>query len=99
MQTEACTPQPPHDSPVLVTYSLQVAWYVHGFFESLIVDKFRSDFIIMLVHHVLSSVLLLGAYWGNAHRVAILVCVEQVRAYMMHRGPGVLEASPLCSCL
>jgi hypothetical protein len=55
----------------------QVAWYVHGFFESLIVDKGRSDFLVMLIHHVLSSMLLLGAFWVGAHRVAILVCVEQ----------------------
>jgi hypothetical protein len=68
------------EKPVVKAFMMaQVSWYMHGFIESLIVDKFRADFFLMLTHHVLASCLLTGAFWGNAHRVAVLVCVEQVR--------------------
>mmetsp|Transcript_6406 Transcript_6406/g.22906 ORF Transcript_6406/g.22906 Transcript_6406/m.22906 type:complete len:300 (-) Transcript_6406:128-1027(-) len=71
----------PHPAPekLMCKYFMmtQVSWYIHGFFESLIVDAGRSDFILMVIHHVLASVLLCGAFWGNAHRVAVTVCVEQ----------------------
>mmetsp|Transcript_2421 Transcript_2421/g.4888 ORF Transcript_2421/g.4888 Transcript_2421/m.4888 type:complete len:308 (+) Transcript_2421:37-960(+) len=71
-------PHPASEKPVLKAFVMaQVAWYAHGFVESLIVDKFRSDFIVMLVHHVMSAILLLGSFYINGHRVAIVVCVEQ----------------------
>jgi hypothetical protein len=67
------------EKPIVKAFMMaQVSWYMHGFVESLIVDKFRADFFLMLVHHILASCLLTGAFWGNAHRVAVLVCVEQV---------------------
>ena len=57
----------------------QISWYAHGVVESLMVDRSRSDFYLMLLHHVLAIALLAGSFWGNAHRVGVTVCVVQVR--------------------
>ena len=73
----------PHDGsekPALKAFFIaQISWYAHGLVESLMVDRSRSDFYMMLVHHVLAMALLSGSFWGNAHRVAITICVSQVR--------------------
>jgi hypothetical protein len=60
-------------------YIAQISWYAHGVVESLMVDRSRSDFYLMLLHHVLAIALLTGSFWGNAHRVGVTVCVNQVR--------------------
>lgn len=74
-------PHGSHEKPMVKAFiTVQVAWYLHGFVESLLVDHQRVDFVVMLVHHVLACCLLTGAFWGNAHRVAVLVCVEQVNS-------------------
>jgi len=71
-------PQPAAEKPAVKHFHMaQVAWYMHGFVESLLVDNMRADFALMLVHHLLAACLLTGAFWGNAHRVAVVVCVEQ----------------------
>ncbi len=59
-------------------YIAQISWYAHGVVESLMVDRSRSDFYLMLLHHVLAIALLTGSFWGNAHRVGVTVCVNQV---------------------
>jgi hypothetical protein len=41
------------------------------------VDSERPDYRMLLVHHVLAICMIGGAYWGNAHRCAVSVCVEQ----------------------
>ena len=65
--------------PLKAFFVAQIAWYLHGLVESLIVDRSRNDFVLMLVHHVLAIALLTGAFWGNAHRIGVTVCVFQVR--------------------
>mmetsp|Transcript_36755 Transcript_36755/g.73655 ORF Transcript_36755/g.73655 Transcript_36755/m.73655 type:complete len:311 (-) Transcript_36755:90-1022(-) len=55
----------------------QISWYCQTFIESAMVDKARGDFWMMMIHHVLAVLLLTGAYWGNAHRVAVTVVFEQ----------------------
>ena len=52
--------------------------YIHGFIESMIHDRKRKDFAMMIIHHVLAVALIVGAYWGNAHRIGITVIVSQV---------------------
>ena len=62
-------------------YIAQISWYAHGVVESLMVDRSRSDFYLMLLHHVLAIALLTGSFWGNAHRVGVTVCVNQVHLH------------------
>uniref|UniRef100_A0A7S4FKR5 TLC domain-containing protein n=1 Tax=Eutreptiella gymnastica TaxID=73025 RepID=A0A7S4FKR5_9EUGL len=54
-----------------------MAWYCHGFVESLLVDTGRSDFLMMVVHHVLSVLMIAGSYSSGGHRVCFMVCFEQ----------------------
>lgn len=68
----------------------EAAWYLHGFIESAIHDRTRKDFIMIMLHHVLAVGLIVGAFWGNAHRVAMTVVVEQDLSDI------VVYASKLC---
>ena len=60
-------------------YMAQISWYVHGLVELVMIDRSRSDFVMMLFHHFLAIALLCGSFWGNAHRVGLTVCVVQVQ--------------------
>jgi hypothetical protein len=89
-------PHSGREKPVLKAFFIaQISWYVHGLVESLMVDRLRSDFVMMLLHHVLAIALLCGSFWGNAHRVGVTVCVCQVRYLLctVHLLP-----CPLSSC-
>ena len=68
-------------APLKAFFIAQISWYIQGFVESLMVDRLRSDFALMLVHHCLAIALLCGAFWGNAHRIGVTVCVFQVRNF------------------
>lgn len=52
---------------------VQLAWYVHGFFENLIYDRSRGDFVMMMIHHVVAASLVYGAYISDAHRIGVHV--------------------------
>jgi hypothetical protein len=54
---------------------VQVLWYVHCFFESLVLDASRHDFAMMMVHHVLALALIVGSYNAHWHQVGVVVCV------------------------
>jgi hypothetical protein len=56
---------------------IQTGWYLHSLIESLWVDAFRADFVVMLMHHFLAGFLVWGAWAGGNHRVGILITVEQ----------------------
>jgi hypothetical protein len=66
-------------APLKAFFVVQTSWYLHGLIESLMIDRSRADFLLMLVHHLLAIALLSGAFWGNAHRIGVTVCVFQVR--------------------
>lgn len=58
-------------------FATQIVWYIHCFVESLLLDRKRSDYFMMLLHHVMTVVLILGAHNTRAHRVGLLVLVNQ----------------------
>jgi isoprenylcysteine carboxyl methyltransferase (ICMT) family protein YpbQ len=43
-------------------YSLQIGWYLHGVYTHFFLDTKKSDFAVMIVHHVVTLTLLYGAY-------------------------------------
>merc|ERR1712000_69746 len=54
-------------------YSLQIGWYLHGVYTHFFLDTKKSDFAIMIVHHVVTLSLLYGAYVVGYFRVGMLV--------------------------
>lgn len=55
----------------------QVVWYINGFFESLVVDRNRKDFHMLLIHHVVTIFLIVAAERFNEHLFALVVFTEQ----------------------
>lgn len=43
-------------------YSAQIGWYLHGVYTHFFLDTKKSDFAIMIVHHVVTLSLLYGAF-------------------------------------
>ena len=58
-------------------FKVQILWYVHCLLESWVQDRQRSDFAMMMAHHVLAVVLIVGAFWTNNHQIGLVVLVEQ----------------------
>lgn len=58
-------------------FQVQIVWYTHCLLESYVQDRSRKDFVMMMVHHAMSIVLIAGAWWTHNHRIGLLVCVEQ----------------------
>jgi len=54
-------------------YSAQIGWYVHGVYTHLFLDTKKSDFAIMIVHHVVTLSLLYGAFVVGYFRIGMLV--------------------------
>jgi ceramide synthetase len=54
-------------------YSLQIGWYLHGVYTHFFLDTRKSDFAVMIVHHVVTLSLLYGAFVGGYFRIGMLV--------------------------
>jgi hypothetical protein len=54
-------------------YSLQIGWYLHGVYTHFFLDTKKSDFAIMIVHHVVTLSLLYGAFVVGYFRIGMLV--------------------------
>lgn len=63
--------------PFKTLFLVEAGFYLHGFVESIVHDSKRSDFLMIIVHHVLAVALIYGCVWGNAHRLGIVVIVLQ----------------------
>jgi ceramide synthetase len=54
-------------------YSAQIGWYLHGVYTHFFLDTKKSDFAIMIVHHVVTLSLLYGAFIYGYFRIGMLV--------------------------
>lgn len=54
---------------------VQTSWYLAGAVEMILHDRNRGDFWLMMMHHVVAICLIYGAFAGDAHRVAVTVCI------------------------
>lgn len=64
-------------SDLVLLLAVQTFWYIHSLFESLVLDQQRSDYTMMVFHHVLTILLIQGAYNIGAYRLALLILIEQ----------------------
>mmetsp|Transcript_41636 Transcript_41636/g.111634 ORF Transcript_41636/g.111634 Transcript_41636/m.111634 type:complete len:303 (+) Transcript_41636:84-992(+) len=79
-------PHPGSEKIILKAYFLaHISWYLHGIFESVMVDTSRTDFGLLVIHHFLAVALLVGAFWGNVHRATITMCIlQEISDVVMH---------------
>lgn len=54
-------------------YSAQIGWYLHGVYTHFFLDTKKSDFAIMIIHHVVTLSLLYGAFICGYFRIGMLV--------------------------
>jgi len=66
-------PRQANEYEISFYYSLQIGWYLHGVYTHFFLDTKKSDFAIMIVHHVVTLSLLYGAYVVGYFRVGMLV--------------------------
>merc|ERR1712093_62114 len=66
-------PRQANEFEISFYYSLQIGWYLHGVYTHFFLDTKKSDFAIMIVHHVVTLSLLYGAYVLGYFRVGMLV--------------------------
>jgi len=63
--------------PFKMLFLMEGGWYLHGIVESYYYDYRRTDFLLLMTHHLLAVLLCYGSLWGNAHRAGITVIVAQ----------------------
>ena len=61
----------PNDIKIL--YLAEASFYIHSIYATIFMDVWRKDFIIMLVHHVVTVTLLVGSFGLRFHRFGLLV--------------------------
>lgn len=54
-------------------YYIEMGWYFHQLFVHVYVDLRKSDFLIMLIHHFITLVLLLFSWMLGYHRIGLMV--------------------------
>ncbi|XP_038045631.1 ceramide synthase 1-like [Patiria miniata] len=80
-------------------YAIQCSFYLHCFFATIFLDVWRSDSIMLIVHHVLTLSLISFSYASRYHNVGMLVlfchdfcdiCLEfsKINIYFKIRGDG-----------
>jgi len=69
-------PQNQHTSAMKLYYLLQLAFWLHMIFIT-VIEKHRSDFVLMMVHHFITSFLVGSSYIMNYVRIGTAVLVEQ----------------------
>eukprot|EP00668_Euglena_longa_P040502 GGOE01053325.1.p2 GENE.GGOE01053325.1~~GGOE01053325.1.p2 ORF type:complete len:341 (-),score=90.89 GGOE01053325.1:488-1510(-) len=82
--------------PFKYLFLMEAGFYIHGFVEGVMHDARRSDFVMIMVHHVVATALIFGCVWGNAHRVGISVIVEQdIADIVIYLGKGLHQCARL----
>ncbi|XP_070546410.1 ceramide synthase 1-like [Ptychodera flava] len=61
----------PYD--IYIIYMYQLGFYIHSIYATLYMDHKRKDFLMMLVHHVLTILLLGISYLVRYHKIGLLV--------------------------
>jgi len=58
-------------------YVTEFGFYIHAFISSVFLEPKRSDYLVILAHHVISLSLITGSWAANFHRIGLCVFVEQ----------------------
>lgn len=58
---------------VRLIFAIEFAWYLHGIFETVIFDRKRGDFLMMLAHHILAAVIIYLNVIFMVHRFGMYV--------------------------
>lgn len=63
---------------IRLIFALEFAWYLHGMFETVIFDRTRGDFLMMLAHHVLAAMVIYFNVIFMVHRFGmyVLACLD-----------------------
>jgi hypothetical protein len=62
---------------VALLFYTQILWYAYSFGETLALGRRRKDFYMMLLHHLVTPLLIAGAYLTHTHRIAMIVLFNQ----------------------
>ena len=54
-------------------YFVECGFYLHSIYATLYMDEKRKDFLVMLIHHVLTMTLIIVSYATRYHKIGILV--------------------------
>ena len=54
-------------------YYCQIGWYLHQIFCHLVLDVRKKDFLIMLVHHIATVLLLWGSWIYGYYRIGLII--------------------------
>lgn len=58
-------------------YFAETAFYVQAFIVSVTTERYRTDFAVIVLHHVVTLLLLVGSWVCGFHRIGLTVCVVQ----------------------
>ncbi|XP_006822803.1 ceramide synthase 1-like [Saccoglossus kowalevskii] len=58
---------------IYIIYVYQCGFYVHSIYASIYVDVIRSDFYLVMAHHILTIMLLAFSYIVRYHKIGVLV--------------------------
>ncbi|XP_074613865.1 ceramide synthase 1-like [Acropora palmata] len=58
---------------IYVVYVVQAGFYLHSIYATVFMDQWRRDFILMILHHILTFALLTFSFAIRYHRIGLLV--------------------------
>ena len=54
-------------------YYVELGWYLHQTFVHVFLDKRKGDFLVMLIHHLVTVLLISSSWYAGYYRIGILV--------------------------
>lgn len=63
----------PIEQDIYVLYVIQAGFYLHAVYATVFMDQWRQDFILMILHHVVTIALIAFSFAVRYHRIGILV--------------------------
>jgi sphingoid base N-stearoyltransferase len=58
---------------ITLIYFIECGFYLHSVYATLFMDAKRKDFLVMIIHHVLTMVLITVSYATRYHKIGLMV--------------------------
>lgn len=80
-------PGAPVDASLRWLYIIQIGFYMHCAYATVFLETIRKDFVVLMLHHVLTILLLVFSFGARYHKIGLLVL------FLQDIGDIVLEAA------
>lgn len=66
---------------IYVVYVVQAGFYLHSIYATVFMDQWRRDFILMILHHILTFALLTFSFAIRYCELTVFACTNRVQYF------------------